>query len=215
VTPRLAVATANPAKLAEFQALLDGLGYRVHGLPAGAAAVLPPEGEASYADNARAKARAASGATGAVTVGDDSGLEVDAFGGRPGVASARYGGPGLTDAERVARLLVAVRGAASRAARFRCVLALVAPWGEEALVEGVIEGVLAEAPRGRAGFGYDPIFVVPALGRTFAELAPDEKHRLSHRGRAVAAARPILLRWADAARARARARGTRGPNFGL
>jgi XTP/dITP diphosphohydrolase len=112
------------------------------------------------------------------------------------VASARYGGPGLTDAERVTRLLAEIRGAPSRGARFRCVLALRAPWGEEGVVEGVVDGVLIDGPRGTRGFGYDPVFLVPALGRTFGELADAEKDRLSHRARAVAAARPILTRWA-------------------
>src|SRR5262249_56926359 len=125
---------------------------------------LPPEGETSYRDNALEKARAiARVALGAVVVGDDSGLEVDALGGRPGVASARYGGPGLTDAERVTRLLAELETATTRGARFRCVLALAAPWGEEAVVEGVVEGHLADRPRGTQGFGYDPIFLVPAL----------------------------------------------------
>jgi XTP/dITP diphosphohydrolase len=112
------------------------------------------------------------------------------------VASARYGGPGLSDAERVTRLLAEIRGAPDRGARFRCVLALRAPWGEEAVVEGAVEGVLIDGPRGTHGFGYDPIFLVPALGRTFGELSDAEKDRLSHRARAVAAARPILARWA-------------------
>jgi XTP/dITP diphosphohydrolase len=201
VTPRLVVATANPAKAREFRALLDGLGYEVRSLADYPGVALPPEGSESYAANARAKAHAALAATGRVAVGDDSGLEVDALGGRPGVASARYGGPGLTDAERVVRLLGELPATAPRTARFRCVLALAAPWGADAVVEGVVEGVLTEAPRGHGGFGYDPIFLVPALGRTFAELAEEEKARVSHRGRAVAAAGPILRAWAEQAAA--------------
>jgi XTP/dITP diphosphohydrolase len=200
----MVVATANPAKAREFRALLQGLGYEIRTLEEHAGVRLPPEEATSYADNARAKARTAARATGLVALGDDSGLEADALAGRPGVASARYGGPGLTDAERVQRLLVELAGAATRTARFRSVLALVAPWGAEALVEGVVEGVLTEAPRGGGGFGYDPIFLVPEVGRTFAELTDGEKHRLSHRGRAVALARPILQAWAPEARARRR-----------
>jgi XTP/dITP diphosphohydrolase len=96
----------------------------------------------------------------------------------------------------VSRLLAELAGVTARGARFRCILALVAPWGEEALVEGVVEGVLTDSPRGTQGFGYDPIFLVPALGRTFGELAAAEKARLSHRARACGAARPILARWA-------------------
>jgi XTP/dITP diphosphohydrolase len=194
VTPRLVVATVNAGKAAEYRALLADLGYAIEGL---AGVALPPEGTASYAENARAKAWAAVRATGAVALGDDSGLEVDALGGRPGLASARYGGPGLDDAGRIARLLAEVARVASRAARFRCVLALAAPWGAEAVVEGVVEGVLTEAPRGSGGHGYDPIFLLRETGRTFAEMAPAEKDRASHRGRAVALARPILRAWRD------------------
>jgi XTP/dITP diphosphohydrolase len=212
VTPRLVLATANAAKVRELGSLLDGVGYAVASLGDLDGVRLPPEGEASYAENALGKARAAAAAAGAVALGDDSGLEVDALGGRPGVASARYGGPGLTDAERVTRLLAELGPTAARGARFRCVLALVAPWGAEVVVEGIAEGVLAPAPRGRHGFGYDPIFVVPALGRTFGELSDVEKARLSHRARAVAAARPVLTAWASRAAAhpdRAKARGAR------
>jgi XTP/dITP diphosphohydrolase len=195
VTARLVVATASAGKMREFARLFAGLGYAVRALGEVSAVSLAPEGETSYAENARAKARLAAEATGAVAVGDDSGLEVAALGGRPGVASARYGGPALTDAERTARLLAELAGVRDRRACFRCVLALVAPWGEEVLVEGVAEGRLTESPRGAGGFGYDPIFLVPELGRTFAELPAEEKDRVSHRGRAAAAARPILARW--------------------
>jgi XTP/dITP diphosphohydrolase len=196
VTPRLVLATANAAKARELSALVDGLGYTIWTLADYPGVTLPPEVETSYADNARRKAEAAVALTRAVALGDDSGLEVEALGGRPGPASARYGGPGLSDAARAARLLAEVGDAAARTARFRCVLALAAPWGEEAIVEGVVDGVLTVEPRGAGGFGYDPIFLIPALGRTLAELSPDDKHRISHRGRAVAAARPILQRWA-------------------
>ncbi len=144
MTPRLVLATANPAKVAEFRTLLDGLGYEVQSLQDYPAIVLPPEGETSYADNARVKARATARTTGAIALGDDSGLEVEALGGRPGVASARYGGPGLSDAARVRHLLAALAGAASRVARFRCVLALVAPWGAEATVE--VQGTAEQTP---------------------------------------------------------------------
>lgn len=201
--PRLVLATANVAKAAELRDLLAGLDYEIVTLADCPGVVLPPEGRLSYAENARAKARATAAAVGAVALGDDSGLEVDALAGRPGIASARYGGPGLSDAERVTWLLDAVAGVAppARTGRFRCVLALVAPWGDEAVVEGVLEGVLAECPRGLHGFGYDPIFVLPERGQTVAELAPAEKARLSHRARAVARARPLLHEWAPQARA--------------
>jgi XTP/dITP diphosphohydrolase len=197
VTPRLILATANAGKASELAVLLGDLGYAIVSLRDLGDVQLPPEGETSYRDNALEKARTTARATrGAVAVGDDSGLEVDALGGRPGVASARFGGPGLTDAERVTRLLAEVGPIAARRARFRCVLALVAPWGEEAVVEGLVEGVLTDHPRGTGGFGYDPIFLIPALGQTFGELPAIEKDRLSHRARAAVAARPVLSRWA-------------------
>ncbi len=196
MTPRLVLATANAGKVREFARLLAGLGYTVVSLADTPGVALPPEGEVSYAANALGKARLAAAALGTVALGDDSGIEVDALDGRPGIASARYGGPGLTDGERVTRLLAEVGPTPARTARFRCALALVAPWGEEALVDGVVEGVLTDAPRGAHGFGYDPIFLVPALGRTFGELSDGEKDGWSHRARAAAAARPILTRWA-------------------
>jgi len=195
--PQLVLATANLAKAAELRALLDGLAYDIRTVRDYPGLRLPPEGATSYAENARAKAQVTCAGTAAIALADDSGLEVDALEGHPGVASARYGGPDLTDAERVARLLEALADARSRAARFRCVLALVAPWGEEAIVEGVVDGLLTKRPRGAQGFGYDPIFLLPDRGRTFAELAPAEKGRLSHRAIAAGRARPILARWAQ------------------
>jgi XTP/dITP diphosphohydrolase len=203
VTPRLVLATANAGKVRELTPLLGGLGYLILSLRDLGRVRLPPEGRESYRANALAKARAVAGATDAVALADDSGLEVEALGGRPGVGSARYGGPGLGDAERVARLLAELGAEPRRAARFRCVLALVAPWGEEVVVEGVVEGALADRPRGTRGFGYDPVFLVPTLGRTFGELPAAEKARLSHRARAAALARPILTRWAARLRASA------------
>ena len=198
MTPRLILATENAGKARELTALLGGLGYAIASLRDVDEVRLPPEGETSYRDNALEKAWATARAVpGVVAVGDDSGVEVEALGDAPGVASARYGGPGLTDAERVTRLLAELGPTVPRRARFRCLLALVAPWGEEAVAEGIVEGILTERPRGTGGFGYDPIFLVPALGRTFGELPPVEKDRLSHRARAVAAARPILARWAS------------------
>jgi len=192
---RVVLASGNPGKLRELAALLAPLSVSlIPQAELGITAV--PETGATFLANALLKARHAAASARLPALADDSGLEVDALGGRPGVASARYGGPGLTDAERVTRLLAEVETAPARGARFRCVLALVAPWGEEAVVEGVVEGVLAARPRGTQGFGYDPIFLVPALGRTFGELPDVEKHRLSHRARAADAARPILARWA-------------------
>lgn len=174
--------------------LLDGVPFTVRALVEYPGAALPEETETTYRGNALLKARAAAQLTGAVALADDSGLEVDALGGAPGVYTARFGGPGLDDAGRVALLLAHLRGVppARRTARFRCVIAIVTPDGDERLAEGIAEGVIAEAPRGRGGFGYDPVFVHPPLGRTFAELAPDEKARVDHRGAAMRAARALL-----------------------
>jgi XTP/dITP diphosphohydrolase len=131
-----------------------------------------------------------------MALADDSGLEVDALGGEPGVFSARFGGHGLDDGGRSALLLERLRGVppARRTARFRCVIAIVAPGGPERVVEGTAEGVIAEAPRGAGGFGYDPVFFYPPLGRTFGELSDQDKARVSHRGAAVRAARALLAR---------------------
>jgi XTP/dITP diphosphohydrolase len=195
---RLVLATANRAKGRELAALLADLPYRVLDLSDCPGVVLPPEGEVSYSANALAKARAVTAATGLFALADDSGIEVDALDGRPGVLSARYGGEGRTDPERNRLLLRELEGlpAARRTARYRAVIALTAPDGREATVEGTVEGVLLEAPRGAGGFGYDPLFYYPPLDATFAEIPAEAKHAVSHRGRAMARARELLRRWA-------------------
>jgi len=155
---------------------------------------LPEETCRTYAENALVKARIAAELTGELALGDDSGLEVDALDGAPGLYTARFGGPGLDDRGRWALLLERLRGvpSARRTARFRCVIALAGGGRDEQVVEGVAEGVIAEAPSGDAGFGYDPVFFYPPLGRTFGELSDAEKARVSHRGLALAAARRLL-----------------------
>jgi XTP/dITP diphosphohydrolase len=190
----LVVATLNAKKGRELAALLAGVSYDVRVLADLPGAVLPDEGATSYRENALLKARAAARFAGALALADDSGLEVDALGGAPGVLSARFGGPGLDDAGRVLHLLQRLHGVepSRRTARFRCVIALVDPEGAEQVVEGVVDGVIAEAPRGSGGFGYDPVFVYPPLARTFAELTDAEKARVGHRGLALAAARRVL-----------------------
>ena len=192
--PRLVLATLNPGKARELAALLGDVPWELVALADLPGAALPEETGATYAENALAKARHAARLTGARALADDSGIEVDALGGAPGVRSARFGGPGLDDAGRCALLLETLRGveAARRTARFRCVIALADPDGRAELCEGVVEGVIAEAPRGRNGFGYDPVFVYPPLGRTLAELTPEEKARVDHRGQAARAARRLL-----------------------
>ena len=190
------LATANRAKAREMAALLEGIPFSILNLSDHPGITLPPEGESSYADNALGKARAVAMATGEMALADDSGIEVDALGGRPGVLSARYGGEGLSDPERCHVMLKEMAGlpAGRRGARFRCLIAIVCPRrGLETTMEGVVEGVLLEVPRGEGGFGYDPLFFYPPLGKSFAELPPDEKNRVSHRAQACRLARTWLL----------------------
>lgn len=190
------LATANRAKAREMAALLEGIPFRILNLVDFPGVTLPPEGESSYAENALAKARAVASATGAVSLADDSGIEVDALGGGPGVLSARYGGAGLSDPERCEAMLreMASVPREKRTARYRCLIAIVCPRRHrETAVEGVVEGVLLEAPRGAGGFGYDPLFFYPPLGRSFAEISAEEKNRVSHRAQAIARAREWLL----------------------
>ncbi|MER3446698.1 MAG: non-canonical purine NTP pyrophosphatase, partial [Candidatus Dadabacteria bacterium] len=118
---------------------------------------------------------------------DDSGLEVDALEGRPGIFSSRYAGEGVQDKERINKLLDELRGHSNRKGRFVCSLALVSPDGKEVVVEGMCEGIIIDEPRGKGGFGYDPIFFIPGMNRTFAELSSEEKNKISHRARAVRA----------------------------
>ena len=182
------LATANRAKAREMAALLEGIPFRILNLADFPGVSLPPEGESSYAENALAKARAVASATGEMSLADDSGIEVDALGGGPGVLSARYGGPGLSDPERCEVMLreMASVPREKRTARFRCLIAIVCPRRRrETTVEGVVEGVLLEASRGEGGFGYDPLFWLPELGRMSAELSRDEKAQLSHRAMAL------------------------------
>jgi XTP/dITP diphosphohydrolase len=193
--PRLILATLNRPKGRELASLLDGISFDIRLLADIPGARLPEETEQTYRANALLKARAAVMATGDTALADDSGLEVDALGGGPGVRSARFGGAGLDDAGRIALLLqmLAARPDVPRSARFRCVIAIVETAGVERVVEGVVEGVIAPAPRGNAGFGYDPVFFYPPLGCTFAELTDQEKSRVSHRAKAAGAARTLLV----------------------
>ncbi len=219
------IATANPGKLREFQALLAGLPFALVAQAAlGVAA--PEETGATFAENALMKARHAAAASGAAAIADDSGLEVDALGGAPGIYSARYSRPGAGDASVVdaavvdaavvdpaarhaaaldaaavdaannAKLVAALRGVPfeSRSARYRCALVYLDGPGDPAPLrtEGVWEGYILEAPRGSGGFGYDPYFWLPELGLTAAQLEPERKNRLSHRGMALEALRSAL-----------------------
>jgi len=191
----LVLASGNPGKLLEIRALLGQLPVSLRSLAAFPEVLLPEEGE-DYEANALAKARAVVRGAGRAALADDSGLEVAGLDGGPGPRSARFGGPGLDDAGRVAALLAALAGreGADRRARFVCVAALVLPDGREATARGECPGRILAAPRGRDGFGYDPVFEVEGRRRAMAELPPEQKNRLSHRARALAALAPDLER---------------------
>jgi XTP/dITP diphosphohydrolase len=181
------LATRNAHKLRELGALLAP--HELEPLPAGV--VLPPETGSSFGENALIKARAAAEATGRAAIADDSGITVDALGGGPAVLSARYAGEAATDEQNLAKLLRELRGKADRRAAYVCVLALVEPGRPPALFEGRCTGSIVDAPRGTGGFGYDPAFLpddrAPGDRRTMAELEPEEKDAISHRGRAARA----------------------------
>jgi XTP/dITP diphosphohydrolase len=184
---KIVVATRNRGKLREIVPLLAELGLELHTIDELAPGAELREDGLTFEENALAKARQAARATGLPAIADDSGLEVDALGGAPGVHSARYAGSGASDAENNAKLraaLAALPGAPSTG-RFRCVAAFVDPArGLEIVRDGSCAGEILGEPRGAGGFGYDPLFLVPALGRTMAELSLEEKNRLSHRAAA-------------------------------
>lgn len=187
-SPALLIATNNTDKLAEFRSLLQGCGWElVSPLEAGISLDVAESG-ASYSQNARLKALAFCRAAGLPALADDSGLEVDFLQGEPGALHHVRGWDGSGREERIDILLNALRGvpSGSRTARFRAVLVVAFPHGDLLEEEGVCEGVVAEQPAGSGGFGYDPVFYLPGLGRTMAELSPDEKNRVSHRAMAAA-----------------------------
>jgi len=183
------LATANPDKAAEITEILEAA-LPVDLVPRPVEVGEVDETGDTLTENARLKARALAEATGQAAVADDTGLEVDALGGAPGVWAARYAGEGATYADNVAKLLAELATVATgdRRARFTTVAMVAFPDGTEVVAEGTVEGTIAEAARGQAGFGYDPVFVPEGSGgRTFAEMTPAEKHALSHRGRAFRA----------------------------
>ena len=193
----LLLATSNLHKLEEFRAIFSDLPLRLLSLRDLQLAIDVEETGTTYAENAELKARAYAQVSNMSTLADDSGLEIDALGGAPGVQSARYLGSETSYEERFRVILEQLKGLSldQRSARFRCVIALVEPLGNIRIVEGVVEGVIADGPRGTNGFGYDPIFSLPELGKTFAELEPEYKNRISHRARAAQSARKLLEDW--------------------
>ena len=191
---QILLATTNPGKIAEMRALLSALEVELVSAADLGLEVQVIEDGATYAENAARKALAYSRASGLPALADDSGLEVEALGGQPGLHSARYAPqPAATDADRRAYLLQKLRGQPRPwRARFCCTVAIAAPEGELHFSEGECPGEIIAEERGSNGFGYDPIFLLSALGRTMAELTMEEKNRLSHRARAVQAALPVL-----------------------
>jgi XTP/dITP diphosphohydrolase len=190
VTLRLVLATANPDKAQEIADILGAeLGAAVELVPRPGDVPDVDETGDTLEANARLKAAALCEATGLPAIADDSGLEVAALGGAPGVHSARYSGPGATYASNVAKLLRELDGVDDRRARFRAVVMVAFPDGREIVGEGVVDGRIVDAPRGERGFGYDPVFVPDEdpEGRTFGEMGDDDKHAISHRGRGVRA----------------------------
>ena len=193
----LLLATSNPHKLEEFRTIFSDIPLRLLSLNDVQLNVDVEETGNTFAENAELKAQAYAQMSHMLTLADDSGLEIDALGGVPGVHSARYLGRETSYEERFRVILDQLNGLPQeqRSARFRCVIALAEPSQIIYLVEGIVEGVIAESPRGTHGFGYDPIFFLSELGKTFAELDPVVKNRISHRAWAAQSARKLLENW--------------------
>ncbi len=192
----LVLASGNAGKIEEYRRLLAGLDITVHSMREYLQIGEIAETGTSFEENARIKARAVCRATGLAALADDSGLAVEALDGAPGIYSARFAGEAHDDAANNAKLLRLLEQVpdGARGARFHCAIAIVLPDGREFAAEGTCPGSILRAPRGEGGFGYDPLFFVPELGKTFAELSMEEKNRVSHRGRANRQAVEILRR---------------------
>lgn len=193
---QLIIATRNAHKAREFQALL-GDQFEITDLASLSSVELPEETGCTFEENAVLKAVTVSNAVDGLVIADDSGLEVQALGGAPGIYSARYGGEKSTDGANVEKLLQELRSVTLRAARFRCVIALARGGKILRTFAGVVEGEIVEAPRGDAGFGYDPIFQPAGFKQTFAEMPPAAKNGISHRAKAAAALREELRKMAN------------------
>jgi len=193
---RLVIATTNPGKAREIARMLSDLPFEFRSLSDYPPMPEPEEIGATFEQNAGIKALAAANHTGELALADDSGLVIDALGGAPGIHSSRFAGEGASDEERNAKVLELMKDVPDdeRTARFTAAAAVAEPGRLIGTVEGTVEGRIVREPRGKNGFGYDPIFCVPKLGRTAAELLPEEKDRISHRGKALAAAKELLRR---------------------
>ncbi len=193
----LLLATTNYHKIEEYRTIFADLPFQLLSLSDISLDMDVEETGTTFQENAELKAHTYAHASGLLSLADDSGIEIDALGGEPGVYSARFLGPNTSYAERFRVILERMNGLpiSQRTARFRCVITIAEPNGYFRSVDGVIEGIIADAPRGEHGFGYDPIFLVPEYGKTTAEMPPVLKHRISHRGRAAALARTLLEEW--------------------
>jgi len=193
------VATTNRYKLEEYRVIFAGLPYRLLSLYDKQIDLDVEETGTTFAENAELKALTYASISGMLSLADDSGLEIDALGGAPGVYSARFAGRDTSYEERFRLILAQLNGLPEerRTARFRCAITIAEPSGFYRTVEGAIEGLIADVPRGTQGFGYDPIFLVPTLGKTTAELAPEQKNRISHRGKAARLAAALLAHWPE------------------
>lgn len=190
----LLLATNNQAKVREYRSLLKNIPFELVTLTERGITTLVNEAGDSLEENARLKATLLAGESQLLALADDSGLEVDVLGGKPGCLSARYGGEGASDRDRVNYLLSQLGNVPwhKRSARFRCVVALATPSGEVELCSGECRGFITFEPRGEEGFGYDPVFYLSELGKTMAELSLEEKNRVSHRGQAARKAYQLL-----------------------
>lgn len=195
----LLIATRNCKKKAELQEILADWEVNLVSLDELEGMPEVDEDGTTFAANALKKARTMAEISGLTTLADDSGLMVDALGGAPGIFSARFAGPGCSDADNNAKLLSLLREVpeAERTARFVCVIAVAIPGGKAETVQGICEGRIIASPRGQKGFGYDPLFIPAGFTSTFAELGEETKNQISHRGRALQAAKPLLRRLLD------------------
>jgi len=192
--PKLLLATTNQGKAREYRHLLKGLPFQLVTLAEEGIHIAVDEKNTTFEENARLKATVYSNFSHLITLADDSGLEVDALGGEPGIRSARFAGDEASDEDKVERLLARLKEVPweKRTARFRCVIAIATPEGRTELCHGECHGLIAFAPKGNNGFGYDPIFYFPELDKTMAELPLETKNQISHRGRAALEAYRML-----------------------
>ena len=192
--PRLLLATSNPGKIKEYRSLLDSLGYQITTLTEEGIVKIVTESGENYEQNARLKAITYAKLSQLITLADDSGLEVDALNGEPGVKSARFAGEAATDAEKVSFLLAKLNSVPweRRTALFKCVIAVASPGGRVEVCYGECHGMIALEAKGENGFGYDPIFFLIELGKTMAELRLEMKNQISHRAQASQKARQVL-----------------------